>query len=257
VSLPEAFAEFSGRRLCYRDAGNGVPVVFLHAGSGSSLMWAQQVAAFASYRFIAYDRLGHGGSALLPGADAATAADDLGGLLDYLKIKACHLVGTAAGAIVALDYALSFPQRLRSLVIANTHGGVQDDDYRALQRRLRPAPHFDALPAHVRELGPAYRAAHPEGEARWIALEHQGRARQAVTQPPRNPLTFAALETLAVPTLLLTGDADLYMPAPVLKLFSDRIRNSNAVVLTDVGHSAYWERPEAFNRAVLDFIQDK
>jgi pimeloyl-ACP methyl ester carboxylesterase len=109
----------------------------------------------------------------------------------------------------------------------------------------------------VRELGPAYRAAHLEGEARWIALEHQGRAVQPVTQPPRNRITFAALEAVALPTLLVTGDADLYMPTPVLKLFSDRIRNSKAVVLREVGHSAYWEQPEAFNRAVLEFINDK
>ncbi len=165
-------------------------------------------------------------------------------------------MGTAAGAIVALDYALSFPQRLRSLVLANTHGGVQGDDYRALQERLRPAPHFDALPAHVRELGPAYRAANPEGELRWLALSHQARSAQPLTQPPRNRITFAALEALALPTLLLTGDADLYMPEFVLRLFQRKIRNAKTAILPGVGHSAYWEQPEAFNRAVLEFIRN-
>jgi pimeloyl-ACP methyl ester carboxylesterase len=71
--------------------------------------------------------------------------------MDHLSIEQFHLVGTAAGGIVSFDYALSFPRRLRSLVIANSIGGVQDEDYLQLQRRLRPKPQFDALPSEVRE----------------------------------------------------------------------------------------------------------
>jgi pimeloyl-ACP methyl ester carboxylesterase len=88
--------------------------------------------------------------------------------MDHLGLDRIHLVGTAAGAIGSLDFALSFPQRLRSLVVANSIGGVQDEDYLALGRRLRP-PQFDALPAEVRELGPSYRAADPEGTRRWMS----------------------------------------------------------------------------------------
>jgi pimeloyl-ACP methyl ester carboxylesterase len=62
-------------------------------------------------------------------------------------------------------------------------------------------------------------------------------------------------ETLEVPTLRLTGDADLYTPPAVLQLFSRRIKTSTTVILPEVGHSAYWEQPELFNRAVLDFIR--
>jgi pimeloyl-ACP methyl ester carboxylesterase len=71
----------------------------------------------------------------------------------------------------------------------------------------------------------------------------------------RNRVTFAALETLKVPTLLLTGDADLYTPPPVLQLVASRIRGAESLVVDGAGHSAYWEQPEAFNRAVLDFIR--
>jgi pimeloyl-ACP methyl ester carboxylesterase len=55
--------------------------------------------------------------------------------------------------------------------------------------------------------------------------------------------------------LLITGDADLYTPPPVLELFQDRIRNSKSTVIPRCGHSAYWEQPELFNRAVLEFIR--
>jgi pimeloyl-ACP methyl ester carboxylesterase len=254
--MPEGHAAFAGRRIWYRDSGgNRVPVVFLHAGTGSSLVWELQVPAFtaAGYRIISYDRLGHGRSVLEPGAQPGTAADDLEGLARHLQLDRFHLVGTAAGGIVALDYALSFAQRLRSLVVANSIGGVEDQDYQGLQRRLRP-PQFAALPPQLRELGPAYRAANPQGEARWIELEHLSNATRLPAQATRNRLSFSLLETITVPTLLLSGDADLYAPPPVLGLFAARIRNSRSVVIGECGHSAYWERPEAFNTEVLTFL---
>jgi pimeloyl-ACP methyl ester carboxylesterase len=257
--VPDAFADLPGRRILYRDiGGSGVPIVFLHAGTGSSMTWEHQIPAVraAGYRFVAYDRLGSGGSVLDPRAEAGSAADDLQRLMEHLKIDRFHLVGTAAGGIVALDYALSFPQRLRSLVVANSIGGVQDDDYLAMGRRLRPSPQFDSMPAEFRELGPSYRAANPAGTARWMELEHRSRATTPLPSPQksRNRVTFAMLETIRVPTLLLTGDADLYTPPSVLRLFSSRMRGAKTVIVPEAGHSVYWEQPEIFNREVLAFI---
>jgi len=71
----------------------------------------------------------------------------------------------------------------------------------------------------------------------------------------RNRITFALLEEIKVPTLLLTGDADLYAPPAVLRLFAARIKNSESVIVPEAGHSAYWEQPEIFNRTVLEFIR--
>jgi pimeloyl-ACP methyl ester carboxylesterase len=203
-------------------------------------MWLHQEPFFtkAGYRFVAYDRKGKG-----------AAADELELVAQQLELERFHLVGTAAGGIAATDYALSFPRRLLSLVIANSIVGVQDEDYVALMKRLRPSPQFDTLPVEVRELGPAYRAANPEGEKRWKAL-----AGHMETPKTRNRITFAALETIEAPTLLLTGDADLYTPPPVLELIQKRIRNARSIVVPACGHSAFWEQPEIFNRAVLDFL---
>ncbi len=254
--MPEGHAAFAGRRIWYRDSGGkGVPAVFLHAGTGSSLTWELQIPVFTAvgYRFISYDRLGHGRSVLEPGAQPDTAPDDLEGLARHLQLDRFHLVGTAAGGIVALDYALSFAQRLRSLVVANSIGGVEDQDYQGLQRRLRP-PQFAALPPQLRELGPSYRAANPQGEARWIELERLSNATRLPAQATRNRLSFSLLETITLPALLLSGDADLYTPPAVLRLFAARIRNSRSVVIGECGHSAYWEQPEVFNREVLAFL---
>lgn len=223
------------------ERGTGVPIVFLHAGSGSSALWQAQVDFFAGagYRCIAYDRRAR-----------AAAADELEALVSELGLDRFHLVATAAGGIVAVDYALSFPQRLHKLVVANSIFGIQDAAYVAAMRRLRPSPQFDALPVEVRELGPSYRAANAEGTRRWA-----GASRHASPQATRNPITFAALETIRAPTLLLTGDADLYMPPSLLREVAARIKGCRTFIVPECGHSAFWEQPEIFNRAVLEFLR--
>jgi pimeloyl-ACP methyl ester carboxylesterase len=257
----ETYADLPGVRVWYRDTGGtGVPVVFLHATTGSSRVWEYQFPVFTEngFRVIAYDRRGFGRSVIDPaGAQPGTGADDLQALMNHLGIDRFHLVGTAGGGFVALDYALSFPERLRSLVVASSIGGVQDEEFLALGRRLRPSPQFDALPPEIREVGPSYRAANPEGTRRWVELEHVSRppGPLAPAQTMRNRVTFSVLEGIKVPTLLITGDADLFAPPSVLRLLAARIKNAESVIVPEAGHSAYWEKPEVFNRAVLGFIR--
>ena len=252
-------AALPGRRLWYVDTGGtGTPVVLLHAASGSSALWERQVSALraAGYRVIAYDRIGWGRSELDAGAEPGSASDDLHALVTLLRLQRFHLVGTAAGAIVAIDYTLSHPERLRSVTAANTIGGVQDADYLALSRRLRPSPQFDALPVDVRELGPSYRATNPDGTARWLALSQQSRSARPLPSPqtPRNRVTWERLESIRVPVLLVTGGADLYAPPPVLRLFAARIKGAETFVVPEAGHSVFWEETDLFNRTLLAFL---
>ncbi|MCC6316610.1 MAG: alpha/beta hydrolase [Gemmatimonadaceae bacterium] len=255
----ERYADVPGARLFYLDGGgSGVPVVFMHAGTGSVRVWEHQVAAFAAagFRFIAYDRRGYGRTAVDSGGPVGTAAGDLEALILHLGIDRFHLVGTAAGGGVSFDYALSFPHRLRSLTVANSVGNVSDSSYRATLDRMLPSS-FSALPPDLRELGPSYRAANAEGTRRWLDLEHFSRApgRRPPAQPARTRVTFAALESLVPPTLLITGDADLYTPPALLRLFMQRIRGAESLIVPEVGHSTYWERPELFNSTVIAFLR--
>jgi pimeloyl-ACP methyl ester carboxylesterase len=261
----------------YRDSGGeGVPIVCLHAASGSSLMWEHQIPAFtgAGYRFIAID---------YRGIDAKTGAldwsDQIEALLAKLGLARCHLLGTAAGGGAAFQYALAYPARLRSLVVANSHGNVSDKDYVEMGRRIRPAPQFEALPVDFRELGPSYRAANPDGVARWLALsahradladraaapvEAQRNPRPHAATPPtsdkfaltsQRAVTCARLEAVRVPTLLITGDADVYMPQAVLRMFLAHIKSAGAAVIPETGHWSCWENPDMFNRTALEFFR--
>lgn len=247
-----------GVHLSYTDTGGtGVPIVLMHAATGSIASWEHQTPAFvkAGYRVIAFDRRGWGGTTTDPNTPAGTAADDLVALIDSLHIDRFHLVGTAAGGFIAFDAALSFPRRLRSIVVANSIGGVQDPEFVALGQRLRPAA-FTAMPPEVREVSPSYRASNPSGTERWISLEKASRPHgQVPAQPLKNAITFAALESIRVPTLLLTGDADMFAPPPVLKMFAMHIAHAETLIVPEAGHSTYWEQPEIFNRAVLNFLR--
>ena len=175
--IAEQHADLPGVRLFYIDTGGmGVPVVLLHAATGSVRAWEHQIPAFtkAGFRVISFDRRGWGRTESAPGAAPGTAADDLIALMDHLHIDRFHLVGTAAGGFVAFDTALSFPKRLRSFVVANSIGGVQDESFVELGRRIRP-PEFTAMPAELREVSPSYRAGNPDGTRRWVELEHLSR----------------------------------------------------------------------------------
>ena len=251
VSLP-------GVDLYYEDTGGpGTPVVFLHAATGTCDGWIHQLPAFtaAGYRCIAYDRRTWGHSRpTAPEHQPGSAGDDLHALVESLSLDPVHLLATAAGGITALDYALTHPQRVRSLVAANTIGGVQDESYLEVQNRLRP-PEIQDLPVELRELGPSYRGTNPEGTRRWLEIEQASRPGGAVpTQPLRQPITYARLQNMTVPTLVLSGEADLLSPPALMRMLAAGIPTSRFVSLPEAGHAGFWERPQVWNGLVLEFI---
>jgi pimeloyl-ACP methyl ester carboxylesterase len=249
-------AALPGTRLWYWDTGGaGAPVVLLHPATGSSEIWGYQQPALAraGYRVIAYSRRGYFKSDPVPRENPGTASGDLRNLLDFLKIDKCHLVGSAAGCQVGIDFALSSPSRLYSLTLACGVGGIQDEDYTKMAAGIRP-PQFDSLPAEFRELSPSYRASNPQGTAAWAALEHVAVTGNRFGQTNANRIVWAALEKLNVPVLLIGGDADLAVAPPMLRAIKAHLPNAELVMVDEAGHSVYWEQPEAFNAALTAFL---
>ena len=247
-----------GVDLYFEDTvGPGTSVVFLHALTGTADSWVYQVPAFtaAGYRCITYDRRGWGRSkATDPELHPETASDDLNALLESLSLAPVHLVATAAGGLIALDYVLAHPERVRSLVAANTIGGVQDESYLEVQRRARPSE-IQNLPVELRELGPSYRATNPEGVKRWLEIDHAARPDGTRPFPPvGEPITYARLQGMQVPTLVLSGEADLLAPPALMRMLAAHIPTSRFSSLPDVGHAGFWERPQVWNGLVLEFI---
>jgi pimeloyl-ACP methyl ester carboxylesterase len=252
----EAVAELPGTRLWYWDTGgSGRPVILMHAATHSAAGWVYQqpVLTQAGYRAIAYSRRGYYRSDPGDPANPGFAADDLDNLISHLKLGKVDLVAAAHGGFFALDFALAYPDKVRTLTIVSSLMGITDADYAAVNARLRPA-FFAGLPHEFQELSPSYRAGDPEGVAAWLELEHQAMPGARIFPNAKQPLTWARLETIRQPALLMTGESDLYTPPSLLRMQAQHMPHAEIATIPEAGHSPYWEQPTVFNRLLLDFL---
>ncbi|MSP38580.1 MAG: alpha/beta fold hydrolase [Deltaproteobacteria bacterium] len=256
VAAKEGLAELPGTRLWYWDTGgDGVPVIFLHPTTGSTLIWLYQQPVFAKagHRVIAYSRRNHYNSDLASEDNPGCASEDLNNLAGYLGVKKFHAVSSAAGGSVATDYALSHPERLLSLTVSSNNLAARNGYIEQTAARIRPKEEKD-LPRWFWELGPSYRAANPAGVDKWNELTRRSVSGKGARQKLANEVTPAKLETIRVPTLLITGAADLVTPPSIMRMIARHVPDNELAIVSESGHSPCWEQPEVFNRTVLHFI---
>lgn len=252
-------ASLPGVRLSYRDSGGGeIPIILLHANTGTSASWEPQFAAFvaAGFRVISFDRRGWGGSM----ADAAggpqpgSVAEDLSALVDHLSLPSFHLLGVAGGGFVALDYASWRQDTLRSLTVAASTGSFSEPEMEQLTSNLM-FEGFRELPEAFREIGPSFRAMEPEKTEAWAHAQELARQPGAPAQPLRTPNTFAKISQIRLPMLAITASADLYAPPTLMARWLRHIPQAEVVAIADAGHSVPMEQAELFNTAVLTFLR--
>ncbi|OLZ50078.1 Twin-arginine translocation pathway signal [Amycolatopsis coloradensis] len=256
VPATQGLLQVPGARLWYWDTGGpGEPVVLLHAlsGSGESWPYQQPYLARAGYRVIGYSRRGYANSPVQDPNDPRTGIEDLHDLVEFLGVGKFHVVGVAGGGWYAMDYALNHPDRLHSLVIGACVLQVRERDYQDMVERLR-SPEVDALPIHFRELGPSYRAIDPDGVARWLDSHHRA-GPNGIVQPRATSLSWAVIERLTVPTLLLWGDADPHTSPPVQRLLAGHFRRVSTMVANECGHNVHWERSDVVNPVLRNFFR--
>lgn len=242
--------------LWYWDTGgDGEAVVLMHPASGSGLIWGYQQPSFAAagLRVIGYSRRGHCKSAPIDPRTPGTAVADLDGLVDRLKLQKFHLVGTAAGGGVAADYAMDHPERLLSLTVSGNALGQRKGRIIEAAKRARPEA-WDSLPDWYRELSPGYISANPEGMKAWIDLNKIAVLDHGHRQNMRTDTDPSSLKKFRMPVLLLTGASDVWTPPSIVRTIAKEIPHIEWMVASEAGHSLYWERPDLFNKVVLDFI---
>lgn len=257
-SVKGQFVDLPGVHLWYLDSGgDGTPVVMLHANTGTSESWRYQFEPLikAGYRVIAFDRRGRGQSTPADtGPQPGSVSEDLEALAAHLKLKPFYLVGVAGGGFVALDYAAWQPQRLRGLVVGASTGAVREAPVQDAIKRIE-IPEIRKQNASYREVGPSYRAVNPKGVEEWLAIEHHSESQHGVkSQPMRQPNTFAKLETIKAPTLVVAAGADLLAPPSLMKLWVGHVANHEWAMVPESGHSIAWEKPDEFNALLLKFM---
>ncbi|MCH7960451.1 MAG: alpha/beta fold hydrolase [Candidatus Hydrogenedentes bacterium] len=260
---PSGFCSSGGEEIYFETYGSGEPVVLSHGLGGNHAIWYQQVPVLAqSYRVIVWDQRGFGRSTNHENkAGPAAFVEDLTALLDHLEIEIAHLIGQSMGGWTVMGFALSHPERVRSLVMADTIGGLYtpkiEADFDEYIRAMQSAPIPDAVP-----IGP-----HPAlGEdvvKRDLAQAFLYSQIGSVAKPPPANVGFSlratkyphdALAKVNIPTLFIVGEHDPIFPPSTIREASSLIAASRVVEIPGAGHSPYFETPDAWNRVVLEFL---
>lgn len=244
-------------------AGGDTPVVFIHGWALNKDVWNDQVAAFApAYRVIRYDLRGFGKST--GDADNTANADDLRILLDSLGVRSAHLVGMSRGAGVAADFAVRWPDRVRTLVL---YGFGPTPDF-PLPPEMAGGPPFAAIArAHGVDSLKQWLTASPiaweppdrpdiRAKLAPIMAAYDGRD-LLHDRPPSgrvSPATIESLSRLTIPTLLLHGDHEMPMLQALADSLLRRMPTARRVVIRNAGHGAHLHQPDEFNREVLAFL---
>ena len=248
--------------------GAATPVLFAHGAGGNGMSWWQQVSAFADrYPVITFDHRAFGRSPDIedgPGRIAFGA--DVRALLDHLGASRVHFVAHSMGGRTAFALFARDPERIASFTYSGTNGGVVDDRYRALRDRLTEAGEF-AGSLLSRALKQGYAAEEPVKAHLYRQIRGLNPRRPAdflAQNPPRprNGVGGTAASRLAgsgLPILWVVGEHDRVVHPDLIAISHDLTPGSRYHAIPDAGHSAYFERPAAWNapvRAFLDAIED-
>jgi len=258
ASATERLIDVPGAWLWTCDTGGAAEAIVLcHPASQSGAVWVHQQSALvkAGFRVISYSRRGFGKSGRCRADNPGTEVDDLTHVLDALDVKRVHLLGAAAGGGVAMRFAVAHADRVCSLILAGTILSPVDADWRAVFARLGIDAIKDKVSTEFLELGPSYRASNPEGTARFAELSQNARWGDDIRQPSGVTLDWAAMQRTRAPTLLVTGEADLYAPPPLQRLLASHLPVHELATIPEAGHAPYWEAPDAFNALVIGFLR--
>mgnify|MGYP001195782552 CR=1 FL=1 len=269
--MPHATTD-DGVKLYYEETGAGDAVLFIHEFADDYRGWEPQIRHFSRrYRCIVYNARGYPPSDVPPSPSSYSqmrAVGDALAVLDHLSIEKAHIVGLSMGGFCALHFGLNHPGRAISLVVGSCGYGAQADKREQFRdEALTTADSFESIgmakTAERYALGPTrvqYQNKDPRGWREFAEhlAEHsaKGSANTMRGVQAERPSLYDLVDDmakLAVPTLIISGDEDEPCLEPSL-LMKRLIPSAGLVFLPLTGHAINLEEPDAFNRAVQDFL---
>jgi pimeloyl-ACP methyl ester carboxylesterase len=251
--------------VSHREAGQGIPLVFLHAFPLSSAMWQAQLDEFSrNFRVLAPDVRGIGESSRfevemsieLLARDVALWLEEIG---IYEPIALC---GLSMGGYVALEFARIFPQKLAALILADTRADADSPEAKtARDEMIEYAKAHDgravAQKMLPKLLGETTLRQNPEiaHKVNQIAAPNRGEnlAQLIAALRDRRDSTDI-LASISVPTLVIGGAQDVVSPPDVMAQMAAQIPGARGVVIEDAGHLSNLEQPDEFNAALREFL---
>jgi pimeloyl-ACP methyl ester carboxylesterase len=243
-----------GVELYYEVHGQGPAIILTHGYSATSQMWRGQIDVLSKdHTLILWDMRGHGQSdypdddALY--SEAATVAD-IAALLDAAGARTAIVGGLSLGGYMSLAFNRVHPKRVEALLIIDTGPGFRNDEAREgwNQTALRTAQRWEDEGLAPLESSTPERRQSVHRNADGLARAGRGMLTQ------KDAGVINSLTTIAVPSLVVVGSED----KPFLNAadyMAAKIPGAQKVIIEGAGHAANIDQPEAFNRAVVDFIE--
>ncbi|MEK7794428.1 MAG: alpha/beta hydrolase, partial [Candidatus Hydrogenedentota bacterium] len=239
-------------------------MIFSHGLGGNHAIWYQQVPVFAQdYRVVTWDQRGFGRSTNRMGkASPEAAARDLELLLNHLDIDKAHLIGQSMGGWCTVGFAAKHPERVRSIVLADTIGGIYTKEIEGLFdsyiQKAAQSPPPDKLPmGHHPALGIQLTSGNlPQAflytQIGSVAEPAPANMALLLRQTVWDMKKVALIET---PWLFVGGENDPIFVPNAIHAAAAQTKNATVIEIPTTGHSPYFESPEVWNRAVLEFLE--
>ena len=259
--------------MYYEEHGdpNAEPLLLIMGFTGNAGAWAPQIPALAErYRVIAFDNRGAGRTTQPDGPyTIPQMADDAAGLLDALGVGPAHIMGASMGGMIAQEFALRHPQRVRTLTLmCTTPGGPKSFGYAEMAERsgeLDEIPDLSQMltPERMQEgalamFTPAFLAAPGAGFQAMIMSSIMHPSTLAGVKGQMAAVlkhdTFARLPQIVAPTLVIAGSDDTLVDARNSPLLAERIPNAELRMFEGLRHGFTAERPDLVNPVLLEFL---
>jgi 3-oxoadipate enol-lactonase len=258
-----SFLELDGAKLYYEECGSAPQVVVLvHDGVLHSAAWDDVWPDFCKhFHTIRYDRRGYGRSPVATQGYYAT--DDLAAILHHLELKRVAIVGSSHGGEISINFTLDHPEMVEQLVLVGAVVGGMPYTKHFLERGNalgKPLEKGDIQGAIAAATKDRYLIAPGSDAAKKRMAEILSADPQDLTHPELELPVKAALPRLGeihIPTLLLVGDADIPDVHAHAGAIEAGIPRARRVVISDVGHLMYIEKPAEFTRIVIEFLENQ
>ena len=259
-----AFVQNQGARIYWDEQGSGEPLLLIMGLGYPSAMWHRSRPLLAKqYRTIALDNRGSGQSNVPPGPyPIPLMASDAAAVLDAAGVDKAHVFGISMGGMISQEFALQYPNRVRSLILGCTAAGgptavrAGDEVNKVLMSRdLTPEQMAQAMRPYIYDSQtPADRIEEDLAVRRQWFPRPEGYAAQL--QGILAWESYSRLPQIKAPTLVIHGDSDQLIPAGNGKLIAQRIPGAELVLLPHASHIFATDQPEAAHKAVLKFLSE-
>ena len=235
------FVQLGSATMYAEIRGEGQPLILVHGLGGSTRVWAQNVAALArSWRVHVIDLVGFGHSR----GQRFVLCDATGllvRLMDQLDLARASIIGHSMGGFIGASLAAHFPERLERLVLVDAAAlPLGRLSLRQAGRMVQRLPHLPLRLLSVLGMD---------------ALRAGPLTLSTALQQLRSMDIRRDLVCIGAPTLILWGECDATLPLAVGQRLHGYLPQATFQIIAEAGHFPMWERPTAFNRAVIQFLK--